>query len=79
MSIRPSGTWPGAARGASWGPGAPAEKGGGADYDPSGNRDERRSAVERLRASLGTAEVPPPGSLTAPRGRAGDRDLEIGE
>ncbi|HEY4395046.1 MAG TPA: hypothetical protein VGP64_13335 [Polyangia bacterium] len=45
----------------------------------SGTADDRHRAVERLRASLGTAEVPPPAWLTARRGRAPDRDLEIGE
>jgi predicted CXXCH cytochrome family protein len=60
-------------------PGAPAGSGFGADFDPSANADDRRRAVERLRASLGTAEVPAPGSLTEMRPRAQDQDLEIGE
>jgi hypothetical protein len=48
-------------------------------YDPSAAVNERRRAVDRLRASLGTAEVAPPAALLALRGRARDRDLEIGE
>lgn len=60
-------------------PGAPVGSGFSADFDPSGSADDRRRTVERLRASLGTAEVPPPGWLTARRGRSPDRDLEIGE
>jgi hypothetical protein len=38
-----------------------------------------RSAVDRLRASVGTAEVPSPGWLTEMSGQGPERDLEIGE
>jgi hypothetical protein len=60
-------------------PDASPGSGFAADYDPSGSPDDRRGAVGRLRESLGTAEVPPPASLTALGGRGRDRDLEMGE
>jgi hypothetical protein len=60
-------------------PDAPPGSGLAPDYDPSGPADDRRRVVDRLRAALGTAEVPPPASLTALRAEARDSDLEIGE
>ncbi len=60
-------------------PDAPPGSGLAADYDPSGPADERRRVVGRLRAALGTAEVPPPAFRTALRAETSDRDLEIGE
>jgi hypothetical protein len=61
-------------------PGAAPRRGMGADYDPSADAARRAEAVEGLRAALGPrATKVPPASIAALRGRARDRDLEIGE